>query len=185
MRRSTAAAVGTLTGAALILGVRLSAAAAPLAAPPAFDASQVGASANPRTTETAASRGKQRERAEDDEEPTTAPTRRQESQDDDEEQDQGPAASGLQDGKFSGTPARNPYGTVQVAVTISGGRVTAAAASYPTTGHSASINADAIPKLKQATVQAQSAELDAVSGATFTSESYVQSLQAALDAARG
>ncbi len=42
----------------------------------------------------------------------------------------------------------------------------------------------AIPKLKQSTVQAQGAEVDAVSGATFTTESYVKSLQGALDAAR-
>ena len=43
--------------------------------------------------------------------------------------------------------------------------------------------ATATNQLKEATLQAQSAEVDAVSGATFTSESYIKSLQAALDEA--
>ena len=191
MRRSTAAAVGTLTGAALILGVRLSATAAPLAAPPAFDASAVGAE-NPRPAPTAASR-KDRDKADrndaDDAEPTTAPTRLQQQRDEPEreepEREESGSAGGMRDGTFRGSPVSNPYGSVQVAVTVSGGRVTDAAAKYPTTGQSASINAAAIPKLRQATIQAQSAEIDAVSGATATSESYTESLQAALDAARG
>ncbi len=187
MRRSTAAAVGTLTGAALILGVRLSATAAPLAAPPAFDASAVGTE-NPRPAPTAASR-KDRDKAdrsdEDDTEPTTAPTRRQQQREEQPEREESGPADGLRDGTFKGSPVSNPYGSVQVAITVSGGRVTDAAANYPTTGQSASINAAAIPKLRQATIQAQSAEIDAVSGATATSESYTESLQAALDAARG
>jgi uncharacterized protein with FMN-binding domain len=187
MRRSTAAAVGTLTGAALILGVRLSATAAPLAAPPAFDASAVGAE-NPRPAPSAASR-KDRDKAdgndEDDAEPTTAPTRRQQQREEEPaEREESGSADGLRDGTFKGSPVSNPYGSVQVAITVSNGRVTDAAANYPTTGQSASINAAAIPKLKQATIQAQSAEIDAVSGATATSESYTESLQAALDAAR-
>jgi uncharacterized protein with FMN-binding domain len=188
MRRSTAAAVGTITGAALILGVRLSATAAPLAAPPAFDASAVGAQ-NARPTPTAASRGKDRDKAdrsdEDDTEPTAEPTRRQQREEEEPEREESGSADGLRDGTFKGSPVSNPYGSVQVAITVSDGRVTDAAASYPTTGQSASINAGAIPKLRQATIQAQSAEIDAVSGATATSESYTTSLQAALDAARG
>jgi uncharacterized protein with FMN-binding domain len=51
------------------------------------------------------------------------------------------------------------------------------------TANSATINPGAVAKLKQETLQAQSAKIDAVSGATFTSKSYVESLQAALDAA--
>jgi uncharacterized protein with FMN-binding domain len=199
MRRSTAAAVGTLTGAALILGVRLSATAAPLAAPPAFDASAVGAD-NARPTPTPASRGKDLDKADrdkadrddgadrgegDDAEPAAEPTRRQQQREEDAEREESGSAGGLRDGTYKGSPVSNPYGSVQVAITVSGGRVTDAAANYPTTGQSASINAAAIPKLRQATIQAQSAEIDAVSGATATSESYTESLQAALDAARG
>jgi uncharacterized protein with FMN-binding domain len=181
MRRSTAAAVGTLTGAALIMGVRLSVTAVPLAAPPAFDAQEVGATGNPRPTPTAASRNKDRDKATDEADDDPTPTREPEQR---EEQDDAPAG-GLRDGKFTGAAASNPYGSIQVAITVSDGQITNAAASYPTTGQSASINANAIPKLKQATVREQSAEIDAVSGATFTTESYVTSLQAALDAARG
>jgi uncharacterized protein with FMN-binding domain len=59
----------------------------------------------------------------------------------------------------------------------------AADASYPTANNSGTINPPAIAQLKEATLQAQSAEVDAVSGATFTSESYIKSLQAALDEA--
>ncbi len=46
------------------------------------------------------------------------------------------------------------------------------------------INASAVPALIKETVQAQSAHLDTVSGATYTSEGYIGSLQSALDQAR-
>jgi uncharacterized protein with FMN-binding domain len=42
------------------------------------------------------------------------------------------------------------------------------------------IDQQAVPLLKQETLQAQSANIDTVSGATMTSEAYIQSLQAAL-----
>ena len=66
---------------------------------------------------------------------------------------------------------------------MTGGKIVAADATFPTTGDSATINPPAIQALKQSTLQVQSAEVDAVSGATFTSESYAKSLQAALDQA--
>lgn len=168
MRRTTAAAVGTLTGAALIMAVRLSVATpVVIAAPPAADLAEAGSTQKPRPTPTAASRGKERKNDDDTGDRTDAP------------------ANGLRDGKFDGAPASNPYGVVRVSVTIADGQVTNTAVAYPTAGQSASINAGAVPKLKESTLQAQSAEIDAVSGATFTSEAYVTSLQAALDAARG
>jgi uncharacterized protein with FMN-binding domain len=181
--------VGTLTGAALILGVRLSATAAPIAAPPAFDAQQVGATEKPRASPSPAARARDRDRdTDDDTDEAAEPERTRDREESDEqperEREQSPSDSGLRDGQFTGAAASNPYGKVQVAITVSNGRITAAAATYPTTGESASINANAIPKLKQSTVQAQGAEVDAVSGATFTTESYVKSLQGALDAAR-
>jgi uncharacterized protein with FMN-binding domain len=163
MRRSTAAAVGTLTGAALIIGVRLSVSApvAPVAAPPAVDLA--GADADPSPTATKKPSSKK---------PTAKPTEEAEESD-----------SGLKNGVFKGSAAKNVYGTIQVSIKISGGKITAADATYPVTGDSATINPPAIAKLKQSTVQAQSADVDAVSGATFTSESYVKSLQAAIDQA--
>jgi uncharacterized protein with FMN-binding domain len=76
------------------------------------------------------------------------------------------------------------YGPVQVEITIRGGRITKArAVMHPSGGQSDSINGYAVPHLDQEAVAAQSAQIDTVSGATFTSEGYRQSLQSALDAA--
>lgn len=77
------------------------------------------------------------------------------------------------------------YGPVQVEVTVRGGRITAAhALQHPSgDGQTDQINAYAVPQLDQETMAAQSAHIDTVSGATFTSEGYRQSLQSALDAA--
>ncbi|MDT4994716.1 MAG: hypothetical protein QOH97_4608 [Actinoplanes sp.] len=164
MRRSTAAAVGTLTGAALILGVRLSVSAPVVtAAPPAVDLADSGASPS------GAKAGSNKK------EPTRKPTSAADGS--------GAAGGGLTDGTFTGKGVANPYGTVQVSIKVDGGRITGAAATYPTTGNSATINPNAVAQLKQQTLRAQSADLNAVSGATFTSKAYVESLQAALDTA--
>ncbi|MCZ7461374.1 FMN-binding protein [Streptomyces sp. WMMC940] len=84
-----------------------------------------------------------------------------------------------------GDVAGTQYGDVQVRLTVSGGRVTAAeAVKAPSSdANSRKIAADAVPKLNQAAVAAQSAEIDAVSGATYTSQGYISSLQSALDKA--
>jgi len=168
MRRSTAAAIGTLTGAALIVGVRLSVSApvVPSAAPPAVDLANSGQDADP---EPAASSSKKPGKK-----PTAKPTDNTEGE---------AGGSGLKNGIFKGSAAKNPYGTIQVSIKVAGGKITAADATYPVTGDSATINPPAIASLKQSTVKAQSADVDAVSGATFTSESYVKSLQAAIDQA--
>jgi uncharacterized protein with FMN-binding domain len=173
MRRSTAAAVGTLTGAALIVGVRLSV-SAPLvtAAPPAVDLAGSGASANPSPTKSGSKK-----------EPTKKPTKKPTDKATSDAAGEAGGGSGLTDGTFRGKGATNPYGTVQVSIKIAGGKITAAEATYPTTGNSATINPGAVSQLKQETLKAQSADINAVSGATFTSKSYVESLQAALDAA--
>ncbi|WP_349307698.1 FMN-binding protein [Streptomyces sp. HNM0645] len=84
-----------------------------------------------------------------------------------------------------GDVAGTQYGDVQVRLTVSGGRVTAAETvkAPDSDANSRKIAADAVPKLNQAAVAAQSAEIDAVSGATYTSEGYIRSLQSALDKA--
>jgi uncharacterized protein with FMN-binding domain len=171
MRRSTAAAVGTLTGAALIVGARLSVTAPDVtAAPTAVDLADSDASAKPQPTKPAASKkpaGKAPEKA-----PEKEP-----------EAGGKAAGSGLTDGVFKGEGVKNPYGTIQVSIKVTGGKIVAADATYPLTNDSAIINPPAIAALRQATLRAQSAEVDAVSGATFTSASYIRSLQAALDRA--
>ena len=170
MRRSTAAAIGTLTGAALIVGVRLSVSApvVPSAAPPAVDLANSGQDADPEPGATSSKK----------------PSKKPADNNEEEADASGEAGgSGLKNGIFKGSAAKNPYGTIQVSIKISGGKITAADATYPVKDNSATINPPAIAALKQSTLQAQSADIDAVSGATFTSESYVKSLQAAIDQA--
>jgi uncharacterized protein with FMN-binding domain len=90
----------------------------------------------------------------------------------------------------SGTTVDGPsvdtrWGPVQVRITVDGGRLTGVELlQYPDgNGRDEEINARALPILVSESVDAQSADIDMVSGATVTSEGYVQSLQAALDAA--
>jgi uncharacterized protein with FMN-binding domain len=79
------------------------------------------------------------------------------------------------------------YGPVQVRVTVQAGRVTAVKVlQYPAnTARDVQINAFAIPRLNSETLAAGNAKIDTVSGATYTSQGYIGSLQNALDHAGG
>ena len=95
-------------------------------------------------------------------------------------------ATGAGGGKtYTGSVASTRWGDVQVTITVSGGRITDVAIPvYPDgNGRDQEINASALPVLRQETLEAQSAGIDTVSGATVTSDGYLQSLQSALDAA--
>lgn len=96
------------------------------------------------------------------------------------------SSSGLKDGTYTGQSTDTRWGPVQVRITVSGGRITAAeAVDYPmNNGRDQQINRYAIPQLQNETLQAQSAQIDMVSGATYTSEGYTTSLQSAIDQAR-
>jgi uncharacterized protein with FMN-binding domain len=85
-----------------------------------------------------------------------------------------------------GPVVQTQYGPVQVRVTLQGGRIVdVAATQLPSdAARSVEISNHAAPILHDEVLQAQSAQIDAVSGATYTSRGYVQSLQAALDSAR-
>jgi uncharacterized protein with FMN-binding domain len=85
----------------------------------------------------------------------------------------------------TGTAADTRWGPVQVRITVSGGKVTAVTVvEYPNSnGKDKEINAQALPILVKETLSAQSAKIDMVSGATYTSEGYLTSLQSALDQA--
>jgi uncharacterized protein with FMN-binding domain len=86
-------------------------------------------------------------------------------------------------GTVTGTAVDTRWGPVQVRITTAAGKVTAVnVVEYPS-GNSKDeeINSYALPILIQETLDAQSADIDMVSGATVTSDGYVQSLQAALD----
>ncbi|MFF7609652.1 FMN-binding protein [Streptomyces parvulus] len=99
---------------------------------------------------------------------------------------EGQAGAGQGTQVLTGDVARTQYGAVQVRVTVSGGKITGAETlQAPKGGQSDRVTADAVPKLNQAVVAAGTADIDAVSGATYTSAGYKQSLQSALDRAGG
>ncbi|MGW0496047.1 FMN-binding protein [Streptomyces sp. NPDC003007] len=97
----------------------------------------------------------------------------------------GQAPQGGVNGAVTGDAAQTQYGAVQVRLTMSNGRITRAeAVQTPKGGRSDQITASSVPRLNQAVVAAQGAEIDAVSGATYTSAGYKKSLQSALDKAK-
>jgi uncharacterized protein with FMN-binding domain len=86
---------------------------------------------------------------------------------------------------YTGSVAGTRWGDVQVAITVAAGKITNVGVPvYPNgNGRDQEINAYALPTLVQETLQAQNASINTVSGATVTSDGYLQSLQSALDAA--
>jgi uncharacterized protein with FMN-binding domain len=100
-----------------------------------------------------------------------------------------PSSTGptYKDGQYTGQDFPNQFGDTQVKVTISGGRITdVQALQLPfDRQRSAEISQYAAPQLHDEVLQAQSAQIDSLSGATYTSDSYAQSVQSALDQAHG
>jgi len=82
-----------------------------------------------------------------------------------------------------GADVQYRYGELELQVTATGGRITNVQPAIDTAfdPRSGQVNSYAEPLLQSQTLQAQSANINGVSGATFTSQAYVQSLQAALD----
>jgi uncharacterized protein with FMN-binding domain len=97
----------------------------------------------------------------------------------------GGAGQGSGTRTVAGSVASTPYGPMQVAVTLTGKRITKVTVLRQTDvgGQSSQIDAMAIPQLTSEALTAQSASIDAVSGASYTSAGYKQSLQSALDKA--
>jgi uncharacterized protein with FMN-binding domain len=85
----------------------------------------------------------------------------------------------------TGDTVQTRWGPVQVRVTIKSGRLTdVTAVQYPQDNpRDQEINSYALPQLRREALAAQSAQIDMVSGATYTSTGYQQSLQSALDSA--
>jgi uncharacterized protein with FMN-binding domain len=165
MRRAVLTLGGTIAGLAALLSFKTHSLAAPVAAPSASAAatgtSQMMTSGTGRSTAGSAV---------------------------------GPAASATPKASTSaaaatrtvtGTVANTTYGPMQVQVTLAGTKITKVTVLQRTdTGaESDQIDANAIPQLTSETLAAQSAHIDAVSGATYTSSGYIQSLQSALDQA--
>ncbi|MFI7225828.1 FMN-binding protein [Nonomuraea angiospora] len=85
----------------------------------------------------------------------------------------------------TGDPADTRWGPVQVAITVSGGKIADVQVLQAPDGNrrDIEINDAALPILTQEALSAQSAQIDTVSGATYTSEGYARSLQSAIDRA--
>ncbi len=92
----------------------------------------------------------------------------------------------LKDGSYSGDEAQTPFGPVQVKVTVSGGKITNVAPLELTTygGRSVQISNYAAPIIRSEVLKAQSVNVSNISGATYTTEAYLSSMQSALDKAK-
>jgi uncharacterized protein with FMN-binding domain len=96
-----------------------------------------------------------------------------------------PSSTATAPSTVTGTVAQTRWGPVQVQLTVASGKIAhVAVIQYPNgNGRDEEINARALPILIQETLDDQSAQIDMVSGATVTSDGYLQSLQSALDQA--
>lgn len=153
--RAAVAIVATALAVALLFSFKTPAQARPHA--PAADVSQATATPSPSPSDSSA--------------PSPTPS----------------AGSGYKDGVYTGQDVFTQFGDVQAKVTISGGRITdVQPVQLPfDRPRSAEISQFAAPQLHDEVLQAQSAQIDVLSGATYTSDAYAQSVQAALDQAHG
>lgn len=96
-----------------------------------------------------------------------------------------PAAPTVADGTYDGAVINTRYGTVQVQAVISGGAIADVIAVKLTDAdrRSVAISAQVAPMVHDEVLAAQSAHVSNISGGTYTTQAYLQSLQAALDSA--
>lgn len=96
------------------------------------------------------------------------------------------SAGAFKDGSYQGSVADAYYGNVQVQANVKNGQlVSVRILQYPSDRNTSRyINSQALPMLKQEAIQGQTAQVDFVSGATLTSNAFVQSLTAALGQAQ-
>lgn len=95
------------------------------------------------------------------------------------------SGSNYKNGSYDGSVGNAYYGDVQVRITISNGKLSNLSfLQYPNDNNTSSrINAQALPTLKSEALQAQSAQVDGVSGASYTSQAFQDSLKSALQKA--
>lgn len=164
MRRSAAAVGLTVLGMWLILSFKSSAPSHAIGSATATPPTSAAPAAPPATTPAAAGPplGPTPAPA-----PTTAP------------------AGGSGPRTVTGSVFTNRYGPVQVAVVVDGSQITdVKALQLPSDrARSRDISDQAAPLLHDEVIQAQSAQIDTIGGATYTSDSYARSLQSALDKA--
>jgi uncharacterized protein with FMN-binding domain len=96
--------------------------------------------------------------------------------------DSGAALPSLTTKTYTGSSISTRFGPVQVQIKVKGTKITSVTAiAYPMTDRtSLTINAQAIPLLQKRSMTAQSAKIDGVSGASYTSTAFIRSLQSAL-----
>jgi uncharacterized protein with FMN-binding domain len=155
VKRALTALIATVAGVAWLVTFRVTPHARPVAAAPAPSQPAAAASETPAPGADTATPTPT---------PTPAPTNR-------------PA-----NGTFTGPVVSTRFGDVQVRIVVSGGRVTdVTPVQMPTDrARSAEITRYVTPVLHSEAIQAQSARIDIISGATYTSEAYAESLDAAL-----
>lgn len=177
MRRGLTAVIGTLAGTALLVGAKLGhLAGVPAAADlPATAASPMpnapAAKTSAKASASASAKPKPATSTKPAPKPQTSTARP-------------PASGGMHDGTFSGPGVSEKFGTIKVTVEVSGGRITDVSASCSCSGRSASISSSAFAKLEPRVLTAQSANVQSVSGATYTYEAYKESLAAAINRAK-
>jgi len=91
-----------------------------------------------------------------------------------------PVTTSIKDGTFTGPTVNVNYGNVQVKITVSNGKITDAEAVKAPKGKNDRYTNMAVPILKAQTLQAQNANIQGASGASYTSYGWFKSLQGAL-----
>ncbi len=99
---------------------------------------------------------------------------------------QGASKGRYKNGNFTGNVATSVFDQIQVAITVSGGKITKVTTPQVSgdSGYSNQINSYAVPQLNQQALKSQSASIDGISGASATTQAYTESLQSALDQAK-
>ncbi len=166
MRRVILAVTGTIAGLVALLSFKSHVPSVPVAATTGGSGGSSSSSTSPSSSSSSSSSGGQT---------TTVPG----------EFPQGSLASKLTAGETAvdGNAANTAYGPVQLQLIERNNKIVKVAVLVQpaNTLHDIQIGAFAFPKLISETLAAQTAKIDAVSGASYTSAGYIQSLQSALD----
>ncbi len=162
MRRAVIATAGTVVGLVLLLGYRSEGAVKV----DKVDAGAGTSSTSPGTNTTIGS-GTNTGTSAGTNTATTVPT----------------AASSSSDRSYTGQDVSYRYGDIEVAVTVDGSRIVTVSVPQDDafSPYSQTVNSAAVPILVREAVAAQGLNFDVVSGATYTSDAFAQSLQSALD----
>ena len=176
MRRVVVGAMGTLSGLVLLFSYHTSLGGATSASGSTTAAGSEGTTSTP--TPTASSSGSSTSTGSSGSTPSTTSGSSSSSS-------SSSTTSSGGSGTYTGQSVDTRWGPVQVQITVENGKITAAqAVVYPQENpRDQEINAYAVPQLNSEVVKSQSGSIDAVSGATVTSDGYIQSLQSAIDQA--